>query len=115
MSQIKSKVDEAFDFTMRQITELAAAGISSHTEKSYSADDESTIRKYSYDWVLSHEKWIRVVFTVKTREDLDAVMKREEKIRQIYGVSFDTGFGGNFREWELDWSFQLVNQNHRKK
>lgn len=115
MSQIKSKVDEAFDFAMRQIEELKAMGIASTTEKSYSLDDESTIRKYDYDWVLSHEKWIRVVFSVKAREDLDLIMEREEAIRQIYGVSFDTGFGGSFREWELDWSFQLVRQSRNKK
>jgi hypothetical protein len=112
MSIFKSKIEEAYRFTLRKIEELRSKGIASYIEKSYSADDESTIRKYDYDWVLPHENWIRVIFTVETRENLNLVMDCEEAIRQIYGVYFDTGFGGNFREWELDWSFQLTNRDN---
>jgi hypothetical protein len=114
MSQFKSRVDEAFDFTIKQVEELKSMGIANYTEKSYSADDESTILKYNYEWILDHEKWIRIVFTIKEREDLDNIMKKEELIRKKYGVAFDTGFGGSFREWELDWSFQIVSQKNRK-
>ena len=114
MAQIKLKIDEAFDFTLTQVEELKSAGISSYIETSSSASDESIISKYNYDWILNHKKWIRVVFNVKSREELNVIMDMEEKIRNTYNVAFDTGFGGNFREWELDWSFQLVNQKKKR-
>ncbi len=107
MSELNSKVVEAFDFALRQIEELRSQGIEINIFPSYSKDDAETVEKYQEDGVLPHEKWCQVSFKILNSRDLNLVRKIESSIRQIYGINFDTGFGGGFREWELDWSFAI--------
>ena len=32
----------------------------------------------------------------------------ESKLFQEHGISFDTGWGGGIRDWEIDWSFSVM-------
>ena len=37
----------------------------------------------------------------------DTLWELESKLLQEHGISFDTGWGGGFRDWEIDWSFSV--------
>jgi hypothetical protein len=102
-----NRVLEAFDFTLRQISELKSNGIEVKIMESYSKKDEDAVDKYSTPGVLPAREWITVSFKVMSNRDLILIKKSESQIRQIYGINFDTGFGGGFRDWELDWSFSI--------
>jgi len=109
----RRKVLEAFDFALRQIQELENSGIEVTQRASYLREDTETVEKYNRDEVLPHEKWIQVSFKVMSKREMQLITAVESKIRQIYGVSFDTGYGSGFRDWELDWSFSVKLQDEK--
>lgn len=91
---------EAYELTLEKIAELKKAGVSvttrsPHLLKGGTADD------------LPHEKWLHITFDVT---DVAHLMKVNEAANYLgmCGIGFDTGGWQDYRDWELDWSFNYT-------
>lgn len=59
------------------------------------------------------KKWGILSFIVDSEGwDLSKVFELEERA-DARGISFDTGFGLGYRDWFLDWGFQVVTKKDK--
>ena len=99
---------EAFEFTMKKISELKESGIKVNI-KPYKfindKDREEMIAEYGGQVCrVPYDKWVSVSFENLSEEQN---IKVSETLRYLglCGISFDMGGCCGSRDWELDWSF----------
>ena len=59
------------------------------------------------DAPLPREKWVIIVFTVKTADEVAAINKKADLLGAA-GIVFDMSGGKDDREWEVDWSLKVL-------
>lgn len=95
-------VQQAFDRCVAAMGELKLAGIR-----------PSMQRRGVGVWIpdgphaLSVDQWFVVTYVVLTAEQSEVVEQVEERLRQ-QGITFDVSAVGEFRDWALDWSFEVA-------
>ncbi len=102
--------NEAHAFALNKVEELRKDGIEV-TIKKYNLDSEhgrKTVQKYDGEINRAHpERWVNVKFEISNKIDAEKVQEAANYLGMC-GMIFDVGGTSDFRDWELDWSFQYT-------
>ena len=109
--------NEAHDYTMEVVRDLQAAGIAV-TVRLYSSTEGRTANwpKHYADVLAKYggqpgraspEKWCNVNLKPHGEEQGRLIWEKQKHLGWM-GIRFDSGGGCGGRDWELDWSFRLV-------
>lgn len=100
-------VSDAFDATMTAVKRLEDAGVKVKITPTKSQNDEKTVKQYDTPDRIEPNKWVSVSFFPKNDEEAKMIYEEGDKLRSL-NISFDTGGGCGSRDWELDWSFTVM-------
>jgi len=53
--------------------------------------------------------WHKLIFEINTDEDWESIAGLRLRLHEEHDTGFDSGGGGNYYEWELDWSLEGLN------
>lgn len=101
-------LNEAHQYALDTAKGMRDTGMKVKIVPSRSRDIRTTVEKYgNKPGRVPPERWFHVTFYPKT----DAHREMIQDMRKALGwlcMVFDTGGCGGERDWELDWSFHLV-------
>ena len=99
--------DEAYAEAIAAVHELRDSGIRTEIEPYPKPIRASLLEKYSGPERVAPEKWVNVHFYPVTDEQKSAIHEAAHKLGW-QSMKFDTGGCEGQRDWELDWSFNVV-------
>jgi|LakMenEpi03Aug12_release.lakeMendotaPanAssembly.Ray.scaffolds.fasta_scaffold318702_4 hypothetical protein len=101
-------INESYDFVIDKIYKMRETGIQVTITNSECRYDQHILDKYDKPGILPVDKWVHVSFyTGRKENDLQTVLDTEYLFRMM-GITFDTGYGIEERDWELDWCFKTT-------
>jgi len=99
---------QAYDEVWQSLKNINRAGVKFSVCPTRSRNIESTLSKYDNRTDrLPSELWSTVEFAASSEEDND-VLRREEVRLSSLNIAFDTGGGCGARDWEIDWSLHIA-------
>lgn len=100
-------IQEAYDATIEKIAEFEYSGIEVTRQPHPSRNNPEMVQKYSGTDHLKPELWLHISFHVTDRNEAYRVRQAAHYLG-LAGIIFDVGGAEGLRDWELDWSFHLV-------
>ena len=99
---------QAYEEVWQSLKNINRKGVKFSVLPSHSRHIESTLSKYDNRTDrLPRSYWSRVEFATSSEADTDAI--REEEVRlSALNIAFDTGGCGGTRDWEIDWSLHIA-------
>jgi len=98
---------EAYGFTLEKIEELKDAGIEVIMKPSNCRNNKELVEKYNHTERMPPDKWFHVTLKMVNKSQATKVHEVVNYLGMC-GIVFDTGGWINYRDWELDWSFQYT-------
>jgi hypothetical protein len=98
-------INEAYNFVLNKVERLEKEGLEVHRREPIKIVE--TIEKYNKPNRLSSDNWVTISFNINDNSDFTKVREIESLCKMV-GVYFDTGYGQNQIDWEIDWSFRLT-------
>ena len=105
-------INEAYNFVLNKVERLEKEGLEVHRREPIKIVE--TIEKYNKPNRLSSDNWVTISFNINDNSDFTKVREIESLCKMV-GVYFDTGYGQNQIDWEIDWSFRLTPQKKKQK
>ena len=99
---------QAYEEVWQSLKNINQKGVKFSVRPSHTRHIESTLSEYDNrtDRLLRCY-WSHVEFAVSSEADTDAL--REEEVRlSALNIAFDTGGCGGTRDWEIDWSLHIA-------
>ena len=99
---------QAYEEVWGSLKNINRKGVKFSVLPSHSRHIESTLSKYDNRTDrLPRSYWSRVEFAASSEADTDAI--REEEVRlSALNIAFDTGGCCGTRDWEIDWSLHIA-------
>lgn len=99
-------IDQAYDEVWDSLKTLAEKGVKFEVRPSVSRITKNL--EDAYVDKLPVSKWSHVTFYVNHDADDCAINQEVERLAKL-NIGFDTGGGFGIRDWEIDWSLELLN------
>ena len=97
-------INETYEFIMDKLNKLKENGVEMVITEP--TKNPETIEKYNKPGKLPHDKWTNITFTLTKESDLENIYTFEHLFKMM-GITFDTEYGMNKREWFIDWSLKI--------
>ena len=108
-------IEDAYKYVIDIIIfDLISSGFTVKLKRSKSSYDTKFIKKYNNDKTIDPCFWIHASFLIKNESQFEIIFKKQKELLDL-GISFDTGYGGGERDWELDWSFKYKKEENTEK
>ena len=107
---------DALGITFKILGELKNKGIDVRLTPSRSRFISDNIEEYNKPDRLKPEYWFHCTMIVDENDTKSSklIYSAAKKLFKL-GIEFDTGGSSTCRDWELDWSFYLSNNNKNNK
>lgn len=101
-------INEAYVYVMEMIDDIEKEGIKVTKVWPRSATKPDFIEEYgNREDRLSPDLWRHVTFYPKTNEEHEFIFEKAKSLGWLK-IGFDTGCGCGGRDWEIDWSFHIM-------
>lgn len=99
---------QAYEEVWESLKTINQKGVRFSVRPSHSRQIESTLQKFDNrpDRLLCCY-WSHVEFAVSSEQDTDAIRQEEVRLSAL-NIAFDTGGCGGIRDWEIDWSLHIA-------
>lgn len=117
MTKKSRSLTEALHIVNQTISELEERGfkVKRTSRKNHGQEDSKVNDEIEKGNRLPSNKWQNINIKAPAIEEMKYLFKVEQEIRDK-GIAFDTGYNliDGTRDWELDWSFRLI-ENRREE
>ncbi len=100
-------IQEAYEATLEKVAELEQSGIVVTRQPHPGKDVSKITKEYSGEDYLEPELWMKISFHVEDRHGAYRVRQAAHYLG-LAGIIFDVGGAEGLRDWEIDWSFHIV-------
>jgi hypothetical protein len=108
-------IEEAFNYTLSILKGLQKNGIKIEKYPSNARFIQEIIDDFrKIESRLKPKNWYHVELTFVNPEQKKIIYDAQKDLLEK-GITFDTGGIGDIRDWELDWSFHLIDEEERKE
>lgn len=99
---------QAYEEVWQSLKNINREGVKFSVQPSHSRHIESTLSKYDNRTDrLPRSYWSRVEFAASSETDTD-ILRQEEVRLSALNIAFDTGGCCESRDWEIDWSLHIA-------
>ena len=102
-------IDTAYNEVWTSLRTLAEKGVKFEVRPSSGRRSRELQEKYEHK--LPVNKWCHVTFYVNDAVEDSAIIDEVNRLAKM-NIGFDTGGGFGLRDWEIDWSLELLDDEH---
>lgn len=99
---------EAFEHVILVLKKLQEVGVQVTLKPSNSRESATAKEKYGNDpQRIPVDRWQHATLEAQSDEHRKQIFAEQHNLG-VLGISFNTGGGAGYRDWELDWSFKYT-------